>query len=283
MTPAQRDQLEGWLFDERLSYADALKRAKKEFGFTGSVPSLRRFYHRTAEARMLTDAAKEVAEARPSLSEGEARAVSLKALGNLPVRQITENPDDIRDWWLLAKLLLQSQENELRERLHAEENDIRREYLDLARARFHWNAVEDAEKALPEIHELAQKRKDPKVRSFERAMAMNAVRRKLFGSVSDPEPESEEHAAELEDFKQQRKLLSREDFARYALGKVREMRAKGHHEEAIARRVDGMILSMAKWAEEEEIKRGTQSAECGMGMALQVQSPVQGPVGNCDA
>jgi len=203
LTPAQRDRLEGWLFDERLSYPEALKLARKEFGFAGSVTSLRRFYHRMAEARLLTEAVESAVEARPALSEGEARAVSMKALGNLLVRQITENPDDIKEWWLLAKLLLQSQENELRERLHREENDIRREYLDLARARFHWNAVEDAEKALPEIHELAQKRKDPKVRSHERAMAMNAVRRKLFGSVTDPEPESDEHAAELEDFEKQ--------------------------------------------------------------------------------
>jgi hypothetical protein len=274
LTPAQRDQLEGWLFDERLSYPEALKLAQKEFGFTGSVPSLRRFYHRTAEARLLTDAVKEAAEARPALSEGEARAVSMKALGNLLVRQITENPDDIKEWWLLAKLLLQSQENELRERLHREENDIRREYLDLARARFHWNAVEDAEKALPEIHELAQKRKDPKVRSHERAMAMNAVRRKLFGSVSDPEPESEEHAAELAEFEKQRKSLKPEDFARYALEKIRAMRAKGHHEEVIARRVDASVVDAAKWAEAAEC--GTGSAEGGMA-GTSPKSEVQGP------
>ena len=120
LSPAQRDQLEGWLFDERMSYADALTLAQKEFGFRGSLGSLKRFYLRASEARLLTDAVEQAVEEKPSLGEAEARAVAMKAMGNLLVRQITENPDDIKEWWLLAKLLLHSQENELRERLHRE-------------------------------------------------------------------------------------------------------------------------------------------------------------------
>src|SRR5579859_7053313 len=270
LSPQQRVALETWLFEDGLTYDEALAEAKKQFGFQGSVSSLKRFYRRMAEERLLTTTV-EAAATKPGISESEARATGMQAVGRLFVQQVRENPDEVKEWWLLAKLLLQSQENELRERLHTEENRVREQYLELARARFQWNAVEDAEKALPELYELEQKRKDPKVRGHERAAAMNALRRKLFGSVSGPAPESEEHAAELEDFEKQRVSLSREEFGRYALEKIRAMRAKGYHEEVIARRVDANVVDAAKWAE-EVLADGHHAAA-----AASPKSEVQGP------
>src|SRR5579871_4631381 len=215
LTPMQRNRLESWLFDERMSYPDALALAKREFGFQGSLTSLKRFYKRTAETRLLTDAVEEVIERKPSLSEGEARAASMQAVGNLLVRQIAENPDEIKEWWMLARLLLQSQENALRERWHREESEIRREHLELAQARFRWNTVEEALPERQEPAELAEQWRDPNVERFGQAIFTNSVQQKISGNVSKPEPESEEHAAELEDFKRQKKLMSRTEFGRY--------------------------------------------------------------------
>ena len=261
LSPEARNKLEKWLFEECMGFEEALKEAQRQFNFQGSISSLKRFYQRASEARMLTDAVNEAAGARPSLSEGEARTVAMKAVGNLLVRQITENPEDIKEWWVLAKLMLQSQENELRERLHREETElrerlhreksgIRREHLELARERFQWNAVDDAEKALPEIQELVRKRQDPKARTFDFNKAMNAVRLKLFGRVPGPAPEDAEHEAEMADFEAQKDRLKPDEFGRYCMEKVRGMLAKGLTWVDICRRVDANVVTAAKWAEE---------------------------------
>ena len=52
LSKKQRETLEEWLFEEKMGFAKAWERAKKELGFTGSVSSLRRYYGRTQEERM---------------------------------------------------------------------------------------------------------------------------------------------------------------------------------------------------------------------------------------
>ena len=47
----QREKVLHWLFDEGMSFAKALKRARKEFGVRASATSLRRFYHHVSEER----------------------------------------------------------------------------------------------------------------------------------------------------------------------------------------------------------------------------------------
>ncbi len=47
----QRQKLENWLFERNLGYAEALKRAHKEFGVEATIPSVGRFYRRRARER----------------------------------------------------------------------------------------------------------------------------------------------------------------------------------------------------------------------------------------
>ena len=71
LTPEQAELLESWLFEENLSYKDALERAQKEFGIGGSLTGLRRFYGRLAKER-----------GRESLTEAMSMCVEAAALGD---------------------------------------------------------------------------------------------------------------------------------------------------------------------------------------------------------
>src|SRR5215472_10508219 len=46
LTPEQIEALEGWLFEERLSYPKVLEKLKAEFGLETSLTAIRRFYKR---------------------------------------------------------------------------------------------------------------------------------------------------------------------------------------------------------------------------------------------
>lgn len=210
MSARQRETLEAWLFEENLGFSKALERARAELGFAGSLSSLKRFYHRTAEERMIEEYAEQTA------SEAEADgadwlAKGMNVVGKLFVRQVTQNPDGVEEWWRLAKLLLQNRGNELRERLQGEENRIRRDYLQLARERHQYEVLEEAEKALPELNELEKLRKDPKVRKYERNRAMNMALRKLFGVCTHLKPESEEQEGRMEELQAQEMERSRKE------------------------------------------------------------------------
>src|SRR5260370_9883061 len=51
LTSKQRAKLEKWLFEGNLGYAEAVARARKEFGVKGTVASMGRYYRRRAQER----------------------------------------------------------------------------------------------------------------------------------------------------------------------------------------------------------------------------------------
>src|ERR1700722_16631209 len=55
LSAEQRATLERWLFEENLGYELAYERAKTELGFAGSIASMKRFYQRMGEVRMLRE------------------------------------------------------------------------------------------------------------------------------------------------------------------------------------------------------------------------------------
>src|SRR5579871_2236170 len=110
LSPEQRETLERWLFEDELGYEEALERARSELGYAGSRTSLQRFYHRTATMRALRDAV-EVTDADDA---EEALRSGMRAVGKMFVRLVRENPEGIKEWAVLARLLLHNQENGLR-------------------------------------------------------------------------------------------------------------------------------------------------------------------------
>jgi hypothetical protein len=94
----------------------------------------------------------------------------------------------------MARLLLQSESNEIKYRLKQEENEIRRQELAFAREKFHFDVMAQAQKALPELQAL----EEANLPRYEKNRRMNALRRSVFGPrIPEPLPESEEEEAEM--------------------------------------------------------------------------------------
>jgi len=195
----QREMLEEWLFEDRLNYDVALERAQKELGYTGSRTSLRRFYARTAEERMLRDltqSREQVDQIRDTpVSAEELRAAGMKVVAQLFLRQVTQAPEQVKEWSRLAKLLLQSESNEIRFRLKREENELRRKAMDFAREKFHYDIMEEGKKVLPEL----QKAWEAGLTQYERNARTNNLRRHMWGREDLPDllPENEEQEKQM--------------------------------------------------------------------------------------
>jgi hypothetical protein len=245
LSPKQRRTLETWLFDEKLGYQETLERAKKELGFKGAMSSLRRFYRRTSQERLLAGftEAEELAEAvdGAAASTERLRGAGMKIIGQMFLKQAAEGPEKAKEWGLLAKLLLQSEENELRRKLQGEENAIKRGYLEFSRQRFHYDAMAAARKALPELLALAEAeeeaKKSPETRKFEENKATNDVIRRMFGeAVPELWPETPEEEAHPE-------IIQRK------LDKAHEREAKRYAREAAERKKELAEMERKRKAE----------------------------------
>jgi len=228
LSRAQLGLLEQWLFEDRMSYPEVLERARKELGFQGSVSSLRRYYARRAQERMIEGFGEAATMAEKlegvTVSAERLRSAGMKVAAQLFLKQITEQPDQPKEWAFLAKLLLQQRDSEVRERWKMEQSAIRRESLAFARERFQYNAVENALKALPELQELARARMDPQTALYEERKRTNEIIRNMFGpqppTPFKPECEAEEepYRLALEKLEEKRKMeAEREQRARQEL------------------------------------------------------------------
>jgi hypothetical protein len=134
----------------------------------------------------------------------------VKRLARRLFERVKEAPDAVQELGALAALLLKSEENELRRQLKGEENAIRRECLEFAKERFRFNVVEEAQRVLPELQELAEARKDPQLAKYEEARRVNGIIRRLFGNnLPEPlhpeSPEEEEAMARAEQAREEAK------------------------------------------------------------------------------
>ncbi|MDB6020171.1 MAG: hypothetical protein JWQ04_28 [Pedosphaera sp.] len=194
LSPENLQTLENWLFDAKLTYPCALERARRELGFTGSPSSLKRFYQRRSRERTV-QGFREVCFGAETITQAPGdtallRAAAMKMVGRLFLSRITETPEAVKDWEPLARLLLQSEDNELRRQMKSEENTIRRECLKFAQERFHYNVIEEAQKILPQLEALAEARKDPDTQFFDQSKYLNGMLRTLFGDTGYFHPEN---------------------------------------------------------------------------------------------
>ncbi len=127
--PAERRKIfEGWLFDERVSYAAARERAQKEWGVEGSLASVGRFYRRVERRRTVADL-EAMADAAEKLAGTEGKLESLKAstmkvIGMQLLKKAVER-DDVAELAAVGRVLTQT-----------EDREIQRERLALAREKF---------------------------------------------------------------------------------------------------------------------------------------------------
>jgi hypothetical protein len=144
LTPEQREALENWLFDENLGYAKTLERVQKEFGVEATIASVGRFYRRRARERQM----EELVEAQAAASElndlpvnvASLREAAVKLVGKAALKLASEKPEELEHLVSFTKLLLES-----------EDNDLRRSRLKLAQQYFHFEATAASLKELPQL------------------------------------------------------------------------------------------------------------------------------------
>jgi hypothetical protein len=219
LSPAQLKTLELWLFADKLTYADALQRATAELGFQGSLSSLKRFYQRRRREKLIeafTDSHDDATaiNAAPG-NVASLRAAAMKLVAQQFLEQVRETPGEAEQWSLLARVLLQSEANQVRRELKQEENKIRAQRLALAREKFQCNVVERGLKALPELQKLEQLRKQPQQPMIPMAEKLRLIRMKMFGSADETPAQTQAREQAWEGLARARKEKRDEALAYY--------------------------------------------------------------------
>jgi hypothetical protein len=185
LSPEARQALETWLFEDRLSHEQAHARAQTELGYTGSIASLKRFYSYLARERIVAGFPDSTAHARKiersHASTEELRNAGLKVMAQSFLQQVTESPQQVKQWGWLARLLLQSEENEIRRSFTVEHHALRRQSLQFARERFEYDVIEKAHKIWPMLRDLDQARNAPKRHKYAYSASVIAIKQLLFG------------------------------------------------------------------------------------------------------
>jgi len=171
LTPAQKEKLIQWLFDENLSYRETLERVQQEFGVTASKSSLAKYYQFLARERLreeLCDAQSIATEAMGSEAKlADLRGAALKMVGKKLIDCALQR-GVAKELPSLTHLLLLSEQQELQ-----------REWLALARERFQFKAAKAVLKVLPLQDELAA---EEEAREIER---VEKIKRQIFGKYLD--------------------------------------------------------------------------------------------------
>jgi hypothetical protein len=206
LTPEQRGTLEEWLFDERMSYADALEKARTELGFRGSISSVRRFYQRVAQERMfqsLAETAKEVAQIEGAeVSAERVKNAGMKLMAQAFLRTMVETPEKTNEWRGMAKLLLRREAMESRVRLKEAQLQLQREQMAFDRCRWEVNIVR---LAVEHSEEFKNYSKAAEAEEYEENARLNKIRRRLFGQdIPDPMPESAEEEKAMKKAKEEK-------------------------------------------------------------------------------
>ncbi len=114
----QCETVERWLFEENQGYEKTVERLKQEFGVETSKSSVARFFSYRARLRRATElldaqvAADQLA-AVPARKE-DMREAAVKMLAQKAVVLATEKPEDVDKLMSVTKVLLDSEENDIR-------------------------------------------------------------------------------------------------------------------------------------------------------------------------
>jgi hypothetical protein len=214
LSPEQIETLDSWLFEQKFSYAKTFHLAQAKLGFQGSISSLKRYGQRRANERLMTTLVETGKDAVKASNTGatpdELRNASLRVLGVYLFQALRENPDAIKEMMPVVKAMLQNDYNETLRESKAEDRKLRREQMAFAKEKYEFDVTEKALKALPQLHELAQARKDPLTKRYEANTRRNRLRRMMFGAGADVQPENAQEEAEMLAAKQEREERKRQ-------------------------------------------------------------------------
>jgi hypothetical protein len=168
LTSEQRETLETWLFEENLGYDEALARAQKEFGITGTKMSLMRFYQRLAEERMreeFLDLKETIGEINGTKANWETMGDAAMALiAKRMVQLAVSSPHKVKELATLARVLVSN-----------EAQNIRRGWLEMGREKFEFDAATACLLHKIEIDAIAEEQ------SLDDGQRLLRIRQQLFG------------------------------------------------------------------------------------------------------
>lgn len=118
LTWEQCEKVERWLFEENRSYAETSELVKTHFGRETSTSSVGRFYSQRARVRramelMEAQVAADQLQVMPAKT-ADMREAAVKLLAKNAVILGMEKPGDVAGLMSMTKLLLESEENEIR-------------------------------------------------------------------------------------------------------------------------------------------------------------------------
>jgi hypothetical protein len=174
LTPEQADSLEGWLFEEGISYKEARERVQKEFNLTTSLSGLRRFYQRLAGERskesltdMITVCVEAMGAAQPGVLAGGYLTLALKCA----VELLTQSPG-IKELTGLMRVMTSAQALEMKRIV------FQREEAALKRRVKEWEEEQvkkrEQEQRIEEINEACRKAREEKRKA--KAVAAEAAK-----------------------------------------------------------------------------------------------------------
>jgi hypothetical protein len=133
LTDEQRDTLEGWLFEENISYREAAERAEKEFGIVASSASVARFYHQMAKKRQgaeLKALWKTHGEfVDPPLETAPLTHAAIVLVANRLIHLAAQKPGNVRELVSLARVLVANEAVEVKKRWVELEQGLREDAL----------------------------------------------------------------------------------------------------------------------------------------------------------
>ena len=112
LPPQQREMVLKWLFDDGLSFKQALNRARKELGINASATSLRRFYHHWSEERHIAN----LALAGGNVDKFRQAALKILGVATLELALNERDSDGLKRLVPLVKLLLKERDQALTSR-----------------------------------------------------------------------------------------------------------------------------------------------------------------------
>jgi hypothetical protein len=118
LSKEQCERLEEWLFEDNISYKTVAKRLKGEFGLEASKASVGRFYRHRAKVRqgmelLEAQVASDNLGVMPARTE-DLRETTVKLLAKKALRLAMEQPEEQDELLQVMRLLLASEENEIR-------------------------------------------------------------------------------------------------------------------------------------------------------------------------
>jgi len=189
LTTEQVEQLEDWLFEEKLGYKEVLEKIEKEFGVKGSQSGLSRFYQRLAVERSQMGLVEMVGACVAATGAAQPSGVlqaGLLTLGyKCAVQFLVESPGKIREFTGLLRALTSAQALELK-RVVFEREEAKRKQSEMEAERKRQEEEEQRQKSIREMNEYYAARVK---RREERRLAKLAVVQAAEGAVT-PEAET---------------------------------------------------------------------------------------------